>query len=109
MFRQYRQSVTRINALQNKHIEGTEAYDKAIAKGEFPSILRSDASTLLKEGAGTGIMHGNKEIVDFGRVIGEYGDLKTKTYHNTTMGAIHYNTKGSTHIVPIKPNDWIET
>ncbi|MCZ6676805.1 MAG: polymorphic toxin type 50 domain-containing protein [Candidatus Poribacteria bacterium] len=49
------------------------------------------------------MQHGNKEVVDFGEVIGIYVDPNGNRMP-TTRGTIHYDSKGYTHIVPAKPN-----
>ena len=82
---------------------GTKEYRQEIAKGKNPSILMESPSTLLKEGAGKGVMRGYKERVDYGRVIGQHYDTKTGRYSDTTRAMIHYNTKGKAHIVPSEP------
>ena len=68
-------------------------------------ISAEEAQELLNEFAGKGnfadkFMH--KEIVDFGKVIGEYVDKKTGAKTPTTWGTIHYGKKGA-HIVPKYP------
>ena len=67
-----------------------------------PSI---ETNTLSDDFAGTGqvLSGGNKERVNFGKVIGLYFDDKTGTYQPTTNGIIHYDKKGTAHIVPSKP------
>ena len=63
-----------------------------------------DIQKLLDRKAGTGSMIGNnKERVDFGEVIGQYVDPITGQATDTTMGIIHYGSKGA-HIVPARPN-----
>lgn len=55
---------------------------------------------LLEQGK---ITNTNKERVNFKRVIGQYYDEATGTYVDTTNGIIHYDIKGSAHIVPARP------
>ena len=43
-----------------------------------------------------------KEIVDFGKIIGDCVDLKTGAKTPTTWGKIHYSKDG-VHIVPYIP------
>ncbi len=93
---------------QDKHREGTNNYNQQKANGKNPSILKENADTLLKEGAGKGNRVGvNKEIVDYGKNIGKYYDQRSGKYYDTTRGTIHYDTKGNAHIVPAKPN-WLK-
>ena len=70
-------------------------------------ISAEEAQELLNEFAGKGQMKGLcKEVVDFGKVIGEYVQEGTGKKFKTTRGTIHYGKKGA-HIVPAKPNDLI--
>jgi hypothetical protein len=57
---------------QDKHIQGTNNYNKSVASGKMPSRLTENAQDLLDEFAGTGnkIPDTNKERVDFGKIIG---------------------------------------
>jgi len=92
---------------QDKHIEGTKNYKQQINNGKHPSILKEDPDKLLKEGMGKGENLGkNKEVVDYGKVIGKYYDIKDNKYYDTTRATIHYDSKGNAHIVPAKPN-WL--
>ncbi|MCL2352498.1 MAG: polymorphic toxin type 50 domain-containing protein [Firmicutes bacterium] len=89
---------------QDKHVEGTKNFNQQIANGKHPSILTEDPTVLLREGAGKGrSAGGNKEVVDFGRVIGQFYDEETGRYYSTTKGVIHYDTYGNAHIVPARP------
>ena len=92
---------------QKKHIPGTNEYENLIASGCTKSPMRGtldDIQKLLDRKAGTGSMIGNnKERVDFGEVIGQYVDPITGQATDTTMGIIHYGSKGA-HIVPARPN-----
>lgn len=93
---------------QDKHIKGTPNYKQEVAKGKPPSILTDkNPQKLLDEGAGKGIRpspNSNKEIVDYGRSIGEFYDAKKGKYVDTTRGTIHYDSKGQAHIVPARPH-----
>lgn len=89
---------------QNKHIEGTNNYKQQKENGKNLSILTEDANKLLKEGTGKGKRYSNKEVIDYGRVIGKYYDFATKQYYDTTRATIHYDNKGNAHIVPTTPN-----
>jgi hypothetical protein len=92
---------------QDKHILGTNNYKQSVASGINRSILNENPQQLLDDFAGTGQKMGaNKERVDFCRVIGQYYDVKTNTYVDTTMGMIHYDSKGGAHIVPSAPNGY---
>ncbi|MDO4477391.1 MAG: polymorphic toxin type 50 domain-containing protein [Clostridia bacterium] len=70
-------------------------------------ISAEEAQGLLDEFAGKGEMAPkctHKEIVDFGKVIGESIDEVTGIGTPTTWGKIHYGKKGA-HIVPYLPDD----
>lgn len=85
---------------QGKHIVGNNNYieGRSIFQGGI-----DDAQRLADEFAGTGVWIGaNKERVDFGKVIGRYVNLETGEAVETTIGIIHYSTKGL-HIVPAQP------
>ncbi|MBR5157190.1 MAG: transposase [Clostridia bacterium] len=89
---------------QDKHIVGTNNYNLSLKNGVKRSILKENPQNLLDEHAGLGtFITENKEWVDFGKVIGQYYDINTGTYVNTTKGIIHYDSKGSVHIVPANP------
>jgi filamentous hemagglutinin len=45
---------------------------------------------------------GSKERVDFGKNIGDYVDRDTGERSPTSIGIIHYGSKGA-HIVPARP------
>lgn len=93
---------------QNKHIEGTNNYKQQIANEKKPSILTADPEQLLKEGAGRGTRYGaNKTVVDYGKIIGKFYDIRTGMYYDTTRATIHYDSKGNAHIVPAKPS-WLK-
>ena len=86
---------------QDKHIEGTNNFrpDRGI-------LADPDPQGLLDRFAGTGQpanaippgQVGYKERVDFGRIIGEYYDRRTKQFYPTSKGIIHYGKNGA-HIV----------
>ena len=61
---------------------------------------------MIKEGAGKGTNYGNKEVVDYDRVIGEFYDMKSDQYYYTTRATIHYDNKGTAHIVPAAPREF---
>lgn len=83
---------------QGKHIPGHNNFIPGKSELTHP-----DPQGLINRHAGTGIRHGNKEVVDFGETIGDAlseGGIRT----STTRGTIHYSADGSTaHIVPAKP------
>ena len=92
---------------QGKHIKGHNNYENAVKNGKNPSIFEGtieEAQKLLDEFAGKGkwdkLCH--KEVVDFGKIIGECVDLETGIGTPTTWGKIHYGKKGA-HIVPTIP------
>jgi hypothetical protein len=92
---------------QDKHIPGTNNYNQLIASGKNPSILKANPQELLDNFAGTGVKIGvNKERVDFGKIIGQYYHNRMGKYLDTTNGIIHYDSKGSAHIVPARPNGY---
>ena len=66
-------------------------------------ISAEEAQELLNEFAGKGEMKGlYKEVVDFGKIIGEDIKKGTEKRFKTTRGTIHYGKKGA-HIVPADP------
>jgi len=94
---------------QDKHIAGSANYKQEIAAGRHPSILTADAGVLLAEGVGNGHKpNPNKEVVDYGKVIGKFYDKSTKQFYETTRATIHYDSKSKAHIVPAKPVDYDE-
>ena len=59
---------------------------------------------LVEQNAGTGRrVSANKEVVDFGEIIGVYRSPKTGVTVMTTRGTIHYSKTGA-HVVPADPN-----
>lgn len=90
---------------QDKHILGTNNYNQQIANGKNLSILTADPNKPLNESAGKGQSYGNNKIVvDFGKNIGKFYDIKTGEYYDTTRATIHYDDNGNAHIVPARPN-----
>lgn len=82
---------------QAKHMPGQPNHDptKSRITVSLPRLQR-----LLEEHAGTGRWHGaNREIVDFGVVIGTFSDPRTGVTVETSRGTIHYSKAGS-HVVP---------
>ena len=86
------------NGKQGKHIPGHHNFQSG--KSELTHPHPQD---LLDKGAGTGIKHGSKEVVDFGETIGFHVDKESNTRFPTTRGTIHYDSKGIAHIVPARP------
>ncbi len=97
---------------QGKHIVGHRNYQDLLIQKKQPSIFsHPDPERLLKEYAGTGAAVGEleygagyKEIVNFKECIGEYYDLNTRVFSQTTRGKIHYDKNGGAHIVPAPPH-----
>lgn len=91
---------------QEKHIPETPNYKQEVANGKKKSIFYGDnkkAQELLDKYAGTGKELGkNKERIDFGQAIGNYYNIDTGKYEETTKGMIHYGKDGA-HIVPARP------
>ena len=83
---------------QGKHVPGHNNFQPGKSELTHP-----DPQGLLDRGAGTGVQHGNKEVVDFGEPIGTHV-APDGTRTPTTRGTIHYDQSGGAHIVPAKPN-----
>ena len=98
--------------VQNRHIEGTKEYQQYVEvlknKGLKPSKLNSDVDVqaLVKEFHGKGEYDPNprddspREIVDVGKIIGQYWDKESQKFVDTSIVKIVYSKKG-THIYPI--------
>ena len=82
---------------QGKHIVGHKNFDPARRRSE---LTHPDPQKLLDKGAGTGRRVGNREWVDFGEKIGVVVDPATGARTETTVGTIHYDSRGGAHIVP---------
>jgi hypothetical protein len=86
---------------QGKHIPGHPNFivGRSILYGGLVA-----ARALLEQFAGTGKWQGtsNKEIVEFGSIIGKWVDRETGDSFPTTRGTIHYSLTGA-HIVPSRP------
>jgi len=101
---QYRKSCKISRKKQDKHIKGTDKYDKAVRKGENPSFVTADAKEMLKQGAGKGHMCAkNCEVFDYKKNIGYYVNEFTGAKYKTTRATIHYDTYGNAHVVPARP------
>ena len=73
-------------------------------------ISAEEAQELLNEFAGKGNFADKlmqKEIVNFGKIIGEYIEEGSEFGIPTTCGKIHYGKNGA-HIVPAKPKGEIK-
>src|SRR6266536_5043259 len=79
---------------QGKHIPGHNNFQAGKSELTHP-----DPQALLDRGAGTGVRHGTKEVVDFGEEIGTHV-AEDGTRASTSRGTIHYDSKGGAHIVP---------
>ena len=82
---------------QGKHIPGHNNFQ--VGKSE---LTHPDPQALLSRGTGTGVRHGNKEVVDFGEPIGTHVD-QSGTRTPTSRGTIHYDSHRTAHIVPARP------
>jgi filamentous hemagglutinin len=90
---------------QGKHVRGHNNFDPGRSELSDPN-----PQSLLDKGAGTGEQVGNtpvgqpgsKERVDFGKNIGDYVDRDTGERSPTSIGIIHYGSKGA-HIGPARP------
>ena len=93
---------------QDKHIKGTNNYNQQRANGKNPSILTSNPNKLLRDAIGKEQSYGNnKVVVDYGKNIGKFYDIRIGKYYDTTRATIHYDNKGNAHIVPAKPK-WLK-
>ena len=100
--------------VQNRHIEGTREYqdyasrtaDTIFKPSKMP--LGIDAQALVNEFHGKGIYKPNpqdnspREVVDTGRIIGQYWNNRKNQFIDTTWLMIVYAKSGS-HIYPTRP------
>lgn len=86
---------------QNKHIKSSHNFQHG--KSEI-IISISECQKLIEHFAGTGVRIGNKERVNFGKIIGYYIRPESVTKLPTTYGIIHYSNTGA-HIVPANPHN----
>lgn len=82
---------------QGKHTPGHNNF-----KPGKSELTHPDPQALLNKGAGSGVRHGTKEVVDFGEEIGTHV-AQDGTRTTTSRGTIHYNSKNEAHIVPAHP------
>ena len=88
---------------QDKHIWGTNNHARELRKGEIRSVLTGNPHELLREWAGRGVRHTNKEVVDTGNTVGRFFCTTQRQFFDTTRITIHYDSKGQAHIVPARP------
>ena len=88
---------------QGKHVVGHPNY---IAGRDEVTDMQT-ASNILNDFQGTGIIrnNGQKEVIDtHGKYTGIFVDEKTGQRSITSRFTIHYDSKGTAHIVPANPN-----
>ena len=88
---------------QGKHVVGHPNY--IAGRGEVTDM--QTASNILNDFQGTGIIrnNGQKEVIDtHGKYTGIFVDEKTGQRSITSRFTIHYDSKGTAHIVPANPN-----
>lgn len=84
---------------QGKHIPSHHNFQE----GKSEIILSIiECQRLIEQFSGTGTRLGNKERVNFNKVIGYYVHPESGQKFQTTYGIIHYSQTGA-HIVPAKP------
>lgn len=94
--------IDKFNTFMNKEFQ--TLINQQSENGKNPSILTANPNKLLKEAVGKGKSYGNNKIVvDYGRKIGKFYDIRTGKYYDTTRATIHYDNKGNAHIVPARP------
>ena len=87
---------------QGKHVVGHPNYIEG--KGE---VDMQTASNILNDFQGTGIIrnNGQREVIDtHGKYTGIFVDEDTGQRSITSRFTIHYDSKGTAHIVPANPN-----
>jgi len=85
---------------QAKHLPGQPNYDPSRST---ITIGIQQLQRLIEMNAGTGSWRGtNREVIDFGIVIGTYRNGDTGHRLPTTRGTVHYSKTG-THVVPAAP------
>ncbi|MGI4788415.1 MAG: polymorphic toxin type 50 domain-containing protein [Janthinobacterium lividum] len=83
---------------QGKHIPGHNNFQGSKSEWTHP-----DPQALLDKFGGTGVRNAQRELVDFGIVVGYYVDAATGAKTATKRGVIHYDNAGGAHIVPTRP------
>lgn len=85
---------------QGKHIVGHNNYKP----WKSPiTISKERLQQLFNKYRGTGIRHGDREVVNFHEVIGKIENSETGKMEETTRGTIHYRKDGGYHIIPASP------
>lgn len=83
---------------QGKHIPGHNNFKPGKSEWTHP-----DPQALLDKFGGTGTRNDQRELVDFGTMVGYHADPITGTKTPTERGVIHYDNAGGAHIVPTRP------
>jgi filamentous hemagglutinin len=83
---------------QGKHIPGHNNFQPGKSEWTHP-----DPQALLDQFGGTGARRAQRELVEFGTLIGFHVDPILRTKTPTTRGVIHYDNTGGAHIVPTRP------
>lgn len=85
---------------QAKHLPGQPNHD---ASKSTITVPIQELQHLVELRAGTGRwLSGNKEVIDFGQIIGIYRNERTGCSRQTSRGTIHYSKTGA-HVVPAPP------
>ena len=85
---------------QAKHMPGQPNHD---ASKSTIAVSITELQNLVELNAGTGTWYPpNREVVDFGVVIGMHRNSKTGHSRPTTRGTIHYSKTGA-HVFPTTP------
>lgn len=86
---------------QAKHMPGLPNHDPS--KSTI-TLSISALQELLEAKAGTGSWRGtNREVIDFGIIIGIYRHADSGFATPTSMGTVHYSKAGA-HVVPAAPS-----
>jgi filamentous hemagglutinin len=83
---------------QGKHVPEHNNFQPGKSEWTHP-----DPQALLDQFGSTGVRSAQRELVDFGTLIGVYVDPATGAKTPTTRGVIHYDNAGGAHIVPTRP------
>jgi len=100
-FRQVKGFTTAIHfGKQAKHLKGQHGFDPTKSPITIGIQRLQD---LVEHKAGKGKWHEpNKEVVDFGEVIGQWRLNPHSPWKPTKIGTLHYSKSG-VHVVPAKP------
>ncbi len=86
---------------QGKHWEWHNNYQQGKSKITIdPNHLQELVNKFKGE------KHGQREIIDFGEIIGQWFRERDGKYYDTTRGTIHWGKDGGYHVVPAPPIDW---